>query len=56
MKSLKVEKAEYGVRLGVACYLIDHGAEINVINKKGKTPLDNVEDQTAREIIHNYTK
>ena len=51
-----MEKAEYGIRLGTACYLIDHGADINVINKSGRTPLDNVRDSTAREIIHNYTK
>lgn len=45
---------QHPVAIAVACYLVQEGCSLEKQNKKGKTPLDLVTDQSLQEVLKKY--
>lgn len=51
--SLGMEK-NYG--LAIACYLAQEGADLNHKNRKGKTPLELIQNSAVIDLLQHYAE
>lgn len=56
MTHITSQGMEKSYGLAIACYLAQEGADLNHKNRKGKTPLELVQNSAAIEFLRHYSE